>query len=233
MTEADESRYARQIVLPDIGRDGQQRLLDARVLIVGVGGLGSPASLYLAAAGVGCLGLVDGDTVSESNLQRQVLYTTAEVGAYKVQCARRRLLELSPRTCVEAYAERLSPDNAEELIARYDMVVDGCDNPATRYLIDEVCAAQGKPYVYAAISEYEGMVSVFSLPGARRYADLFPDREAAAPAGTRGVVGVLPGIVGCIEAAEVVKLVTGCGEPLINRLFTIDVRTLRSEILAL
>lgn len=230
-----EERYSRQIMLPEVGREGQQRLLAARVLIVGVGGLGSPVALYLAAAGVGRIALVDADVVSLSNLQRQVLYATAEVGESKVMCARRRLLQLAPHIEVDTYPVRLDASNVSDLITPYDIVVDGCDNAATRYIIDDECARQGKPYVYAAISEYEGQVSVFSLPGDRRYSHLYPDREAAVarPATAQGVLGVLPGIVGCVEAAEVVKLITRCGEPLINRLFTIDVRTMQSHVLDL
>lgn len=224
--------YSRQMMLPEVGREGQQRLLAARVLIVGVGGLGSPVALYLAAAGVGRIGLVDGDVVSLSNLQRQVLYAAAEVGERKVECARRRLLQLAPHITVDTYYGRLGIDNAHELITSYDIVVDGCDNAVTRYIIDDECARQEKPYVYAAISEYEGQVSVFSIPGALRYSQLYPDREEAVanPAVPRGVLGVLPGIVGCVEAAEVVKLITHCGEPLIDRLFTIDVRTMQSHV---
>lgn len=224
--------YSRQMMLPEVGREGQQRLLAARVLIVGIGGLGSPVALYLAAAGVGHIGLADGDVVSLSNLQRQVLYATEEVGKSKVACARRRLLLLAPHIAVDTYDCRLDAANARDLITPYDIVVDGCDNAATRYIIDDECARQGKPYVYAAISEYEGQVSVFSMPGAMRYSHLYPDREAAVavPATPRGVLGVLPGIVGCVEAAEVVKLITHCGEPLINRLFTIDVRTMQSHV---
>ncbi len=228
-------RYSRQIMLPEVGMEGQQRLLQARVLIVGVGGLGSPVALYLTAAGVGHIGLVDADTVSESNLQRQVLYTTDEVGQSKTFCAARRLNKLSPHTEIETYPERLTSENAAGIIARYDLVVDGCDNPATRYLIDEVCAAQHKPYVYGAISEFTGQASVFCTPGGRRYADLFPDKEYALSQmrHVAGVIGILPGIVGCVEGAEAIKLITGCGEPLINRLFTIDVRTMQSMLLEL
>lgn len=224
--------YARQIVLPEVGREGQQRLLAARVLIVGIGGLGSPVALYLTAAGVGHIGVVDGDVVSLSNLQRQVLYAAAEVGESKTECARRRLLQLAPHIEVDAYDYRLDASNVHDLIKSYDIVVDGCDNAATRYMIDDECARQGKPYVYAAISEYEGQVSVFSMPGAMRYSHLYPDREAAVavPATPRGVLGVLPGIVGCVGAAEVIKLITHCGEPLVNRLFTIDVRTMQSHV---
>ena len=148
-------RYSRQTMLPEIGEAGQERLQKARVLIVGVGGLGSPIALYLTAAGVGCLGLVDDDVVSVSNLQRQVLYTEAEVGAPKVECARRRLSTLNSTIRIETYPTRLTDENAGSIIANYDLVIDGCDNAATRYLIDEVCARQGKPYVYGSIAAFE------------------------------------------------------------------------------
>lgn len=228
-------RYSRQIMLPQMGIESQKRLLQARVLIVGVGGLGSPVSLYLTAAGVGHIGLIDADTVSESNLQRQVLYTTEEVGQSKVLCAARRLGKLSPHTHIDTYQEKLTPENAADIITRYDMVVDGCDNPATRYLIDEVCAKLHKPYVFGAICEYVGQVSVFCTPGGIRYIDLFPDKEYAISQQRHvtGVLGILPGITGCVEAAEAIKLITGCGEPLIRRLFTIDTRTMQSDILEL
>ncbi len=226
-------RYSRQIMLPEMGIEAQEKLSRARLLIVGVGGLGSPVALYLTASGVGHIGLVDADTVSESNLQRQVLYATDEVGQSKVLCARRRLLQLSPHTRIDTYAERLTEENARDIIARYDMVIDGCDNAATRYLIDEVCAEQGKPYVYGAIAEYTGQVSLFCTSGGLRYAELFPDRDyiLSQPSVERGVVGAIAGIIGSVQAAEAIKFITGVGEPLIRRLFTFDMRTMQSEIL--
>lgn len=228
-------RYARQIMLPDVGEEGQRRLAAASVLVVGVGGLGSAVSLYLAAAGIGRIGLVDDDCVSLSNLQRQVLYTEAEVGESKVLCARKRLQALSSHTQIDTYAERLTPRNAERLVAPYDLVVDGCDNFATRYLIDETCHRQGKPYVYGSIGEFHGQVSVFGYRGGMRYRDLFPEQEllSSAPAKVLGVMGTTPGFIGCLEASEVLKIVTGIGDVLRNRLFTIDMLTMESRTIDL
>lgn len=225
-------RYARQIMLPDFGEEGQRRLLASSALVVGVGGLGSAAALYLTAAGVGRIGLIDADTVSESNLQRQVLYTEAEVGLPKVERARRRLEALNAATRFECIEGRLTAANAAEIVARYDVVVDGCDNFATRYVIDDACAACGKPYVYGTIGGFQGQVSVFNLRGGRRYADLYPEREALAarPATAEGVMGATPGVIGCIEASEAVKLLAGCGEVLRNRLFWIDLKAMQSRI---
>ena len=198
-------------MLPEIGEAGQERLQKARVLLVGVGGLGSPVALYLTAAGVGCLGLVDDDMVSMSNLQRQVLYTEAEVGAPKVECARRRLSTLNSMTRIETYPTRLTAENAESIIANYDLVVDGCDNAATRCLIDEVCARQGKPYVYGSIAAFEGQVSVFNYRG--------------------GVIGSIPGVIGSIQATEAIKIIVGCGEVLSGKLYLVDLLSLRHDII--
>lgn len=231
-TDNLRERYARQIMLPDFGEEGQRRLLASSALVVGVGGLGSAAALYLTAAGVGRIGLIDADVVSESNLQRQVLYTEAEVGLPKVERAHRRLEALNAATRFECIDGRLTAANAAEIVARYDAVVDGCDNFATRYVIDDACAACGKPYVYGTIGEFQGQVSVFNYRGGRRYADLYPEREelAARPAKGAGVMGATPGVIGCIEASETVKLLSGCGEVLRNRLFWIDLKTMQSRI---
>ncbi len=214
---------------------GQQRLLQSSVLIVGVGGLGSPIALYLAAAGVGRIGLVDSDVVSESNLQRQVLYRECEVGELKVECARRRLLELNSQVTVECHAVRFDSATARDLVSKYDIVVDGCDNFATRYLIDDCCAELGRPYVYGSIGAFRGQVSLFNYEGGCRYRDLYPDEESVVsqPLATMGVMGVVPGVVGCVEAAEVVKVITGCGVTLRNRLYTVDLLTMESLILEL
>lgn len=226
-------RYSRQIMLPEIGEKGQQQMSEARVLIVGVGGLGSPTALYLTAAGIGHLGLVDADTVSLSNLQRQVLYHTDEVGESKALCAQHHLHKLSPHTHIEAYDDKLTSNNAATIISHYDIVVDGCDNAATRYLIDDECARQGKPYVYGAISEYVGLVSVFDARQGWRYIDLYPDKAYALsqPQQTRGVIGTLPGIIGTVQATEVIKLITHLGTPLIGSLFSIDIRSMATTLL--
>lgn len=229
-------RYSRQIMLPEIGEEGQARLSAAKVLIVGVGGLGSPIALYLAGAGVGTLGLVDYDVVSLSNLQRQVLYTEEEVGDLKAVCASMRLAALNREIVINTYPTRLTAQNAHELIGQYDIVVDGCDNFATRYVIDDVCVALGKPYVYGAISGFEGQVSVFHYGDVKKsYRDLYPEEEEMLrmPPPFKGVTGVTPAVVGSVEATEVLKIICGFGEVLAGKLWTIDLRTLQSNIFSL
>lgn len=227
-------RYARQIMLPEVGVEGQKRLSEARVLIVGVGGLGSPIALYLAGAGVGTIGLVDDDVVSVSNLQRQVLYTEAEVGMSKALCARDRLLALNSQITVNAYAERLTGENASRLISEYDIVVDGSDNFDVRFVISDTCAALGKTYVYGAICGLEGQVSVL-CKGKATYRTLFPDQEEflSMPNPGKQVVGVTPAIVGSVEASQVIQLICGYGEPLVDRLWTVDLRDLQTFIIQL
>ena len=232
MTEQELSRYSRQTGLDVIGTAGQEALRHTSVLIVGVGGLGSPIALYLAGAGIGRLGLVDDDVVSASNLHRQVLYGDDQVGQPKAVCAAQRLKALNPQVEVETYAERLTPENAEVIISRYDIVVDGCDNYATRYLIDDVCGRLGRPYVYGAVSGFEGQVSVFHAgPQPRAYRDLYPDMPPA-PA-SRAIVGMTPGVVGSVMAHEVVKLVCGYVSSLAGSLWCIDLRSLESYRISL
>lgn len=228
-------RYSRHLLLDEIGEDGQRRLSEAKILLVGVGGLGSPIALYLAAAGVGHLGLMDDDVVSESNLQRQVLYTESEVGLPKVECAKRRLKALNSSIEITAYPFRLDETNAENIISAYDIVIDGTDNFATRYLIGDITSHLSVPYIYGAIREFDGQVSVFNLPDGRKYRDLFPDEDEimSMPRPSLGVMGVLPGIVGCVEASEAIKLITGCGENLSGKLWTIDLLTMQSFVLDL
>lgn len=229
-------RYSRQIMLSEIGEEGQARLSAAKVLIVGVGGLGSPIALYLAGAGVGTLGLVDDDVVGLSNLQRQVLYTEEEVGDLKAVCASMRLAALNREIVINTYPTRLTAQNAHELIGQYDIVVDGCDNFATRYVIDDVCVALGKPYVYGAISGFEGQVSVFHYGDVKKsYRDLYPEEEEMLhmPPPFKGVTGVTPAVVGSVEATEVLKIICGFGEVLAGKLWTIDLRTLQSNIFSL
>lgn len=228
-------RYARQIILPEIGIEGQQRLLQSKVLIVGVGGLGSPVALYLAAAGVGCIGVIDNDVVSESNLQRQILYKTSEVGLNKVCRATLRIKEISPHTTVKAYKSALCASNALEIVSQYDIIVDCSDNAATRYLLDEVCAALSRPLVYGAIGEYSGQVSVFDATKQWRYIDLYPHRDVAVsqPPKSSGVIGTLPGIIGTIQANEVIKIITHLGETLVGKVFTIDVRCMQTNTLVI
>lgn len=224
-------RYARQTMLPEIGPEGQWRLAASSVLLVGVGGLGSPAALYLTGAGVGRLGLADPDTVSESNLQRQVLYTESQIGRPKPAAARERLAALSSSTRFDLHPEGLTAENARELVAAYDLVVECCDNFATRYLLDEACAEVGRPWVYGSIGAFHGQVSLFNGRTGRRYTELYPDREAlcALPRSTAGVLGTVPGVIGAIEASEAIKWIAGFGEPLEGKLFTIDLKTLQTE----
>lgn len=220
-------------MLAEIGEEGQGRLASAAVLLVGVGGLGSPIALYLAAAGVGRIGLVDSDTVSLSNLQRQVLYTEAEVGELKVLCAKRRLEALNSQMQIDVYAQRLDATCATELVQQYDMVIDGCDNFATRYLINDTCVALGKPYIYGSIGEFHGQVSLFNYEGGMNYRHLYPDEAHLTHLSpkTTGVMGVVPAVVGSIEAAEAIKVITGCGDTLRNKLYTIDLLTMQSNLL--
>lgn len=226
-------RYARQTMLPEIGTEGQRRLAEASVLIVGVGGLGSAAALYLTGAGVGRIGLADADCVAESNLQRQILYTERQIGIPKTEAARERLAALSSQTRFDSHPQGITPPNAKRIIAQYDLVIDCCDNFPTRYLLDDVCAACGKPWVYGSIGAFHGQVSLFNYRSGRRYRDLYPDRETlcSKPQTTAGVLGTVPGVIGTIEASEALKVLAGFGEPLDGRLFTIDLLTLQSEIM--
>lgn len=225
-------RYDRQIILPEIGEEGQRKLQKAKVLIVGVGGLGSPIALYLAGAGVRYIGLVDDDVVSISNLQRQVLYSEKELGKPKAVCAAERLSALNSEIKVAHYSTRLTENNAREIIRKYDMVVDGCDNFTTRYLINDICIEQGKPYIYGAICGFEGQVSVFNYGNRKKsYRDLYPDEEEMKrmPPPPKGVMGITPAVVGSIEATEVLKIICGFGNVLAGELWTIDLRTLQSN----
>ena len=201
-------------------------------MIVGVGGLGSPIALYLAGAGVGTIGLADDDEVSLSNLQRQILYTEEEVGDLKAICASMRISALNREIKVNACPGRLSKENARDLIGQYDIIVDGCDNFATRYLLSDVCSELGKPYVYGAICGFEGQVSVFNYGNRKKsYRDLYPDEEEMKRMSppSKGVMGITPAVVGSIEATEVLKIICGFGDVLAGELWTIDLRTLQSN----
>lgn len=234
-------RYNKQTILPEIGEEGQKKLQEAKVLIVGVGGLGSPIALYLAGAGVGTIGLIDNDTVSLSNLQRQVLYTEKETGCFKALCAARRLNELNSDITLHPLVSRLTSENARDIIRPYDIVVDGCDNFATRYLINDVCVEQNKPYIYGAIREFEGQVSIFNHTNGQRtkppvtYRHLYPDEQAMLllPLSPKGVLGVTPAIVGSVQATETLKIICGFGEVLSGKLWTIDLRTWQTNIFSL
>ncbi len=225
-SEEELERYARHLVLHEIGGPGQQRLKAARALLIGAGGLGSPAILYLAAAGVGTIGVVDDDEVSLSNLQRQVLHATDEVGAPKIESAGRAVGRINPNVDLVGHAHRLTEQNAADLIGAYDMVLDGCDNFETRYLVNRACAALQKPLVSAAIGRWEGQLSVFRpWLGGPCYQCIFPEapEPGLVPACSEaGVLGALAGVMGAMQAAEAVKLITQAGEPLDGRLFLYD-----------
>ncbi len=223
-------RYSRHIALSDVGLEGQQRLKSASVLLIGAGGLGSPAALYLAAAGVGTLGLVDFDVVDASNLHRQILHGTSDVGRPKLESARDRIEDVNPNVDVRTYETRLTSENALEILADYDVVVDGTDNFATRYLTNDACVLLGKPNVYGSIFRFEGQASVFATPDGPCYRCLFPTPPppgSVPSCAEGGVLGVLPGIVGTIQATEAIKLILGAGEPLIGRLLLIDALSMR------
>lgn len=220
-SEAEVERYARHLVLREVGGPGQQKLKAARVLMVGAGGLGAPAALYLAAAGVGTIGLVDPDTVSLSNLQRQVLYANADVGRPKVEAATERLRALNPNTTVETHPVWLDASNAEAVVAKYDLVLDGTDDFATRFAVSDACLVQGKPLVSGALGRWTGQVGVFHGQPCYRclVPEIPPDAETCALV---GVVGALAGVIGSMMALEAVKLITGAGEPLSGRLLIYD-----------
>ncbi|MEM9921752.1 MAG: molybdopterin-synthase adenylyltransferase MoeB [Bacteroidota bacterium] len=233
------SRYARHFSLPEFGMSAQQKLKTASVLVVGAGGLGCPLLLYLAAAGVGKIGIVDFDKVDDSNLQRQVLYGVQDVGKYKVEVARERVVSLNPHIEVVLYKEALSSRNALDTIKDYDVVADGTDNFPTRYLVNDACVLLNKVNVYGSIFRFEGQVSVFNYPlpdGGRgpNYRDLFPEPPPPGlvpSCAEGGVLGVLPGIIGSMQASEVIKVLAGVGEPLAGRLFLFDAAAFTSRVL--
>ena len=226
------ARYDRQLILPEIGSEGQRKLSEARVLIIGVGGLGSPLATYLAAGGVGTIGLVDDDIVSVSNLQRQVLYDESQQGKPKVLCAKQRLEALNSGVNVVAYRTKLTASNARELISQYDIVADGTDNFAARYAISDACEALNTPVVHGAIRALDGQVAVL-CKGKATYRTLYPDEEAmlSMPHPGKAVAGVTPAVVGSMQASQVTQLICGYGEPLIDRLWTVDLRTMQSFII--
>jgi len=229
-------RYARHLILPEVGVEGQRRLKAARVLVVGAGGLGSPAALYLAAAGIGVLGLVDSDLVEFSNLQRQILHGTSAVGRPKVASAAERLHDVNPGVELVLHRERLTSGNALEVLRAYDVVLDGSDNFPTRYLVNDACALLGKPDVYGSIFRFDGQASVFWAARGPCYRCLYrepPPPELVPSCAEGGVLGVLPGVVGTLQALEAVKLVLGIGETLVGRLLLFDALKLRFRELTL
>jgi adenylyltransferase/sulfurtransferase len=226
MSTVNTQRYQKQILLKELGQAGQQRLSEARVLMIGAGGLGCPALQYLAAAGVGCIGIADFDVVDLSNLHRQILYQAEDIGAPKAEIAARRILALNPDVQVEVFQEAISTENALEILARFDIVVDGSDNFPTRYLVNDACVLLDKPLVYGSVFRFEGQVGVFNVleNGLKTsYRDLFPeppDPEEVADCNEAGVIGVVPGIIGTMQANEVLKIIIAAGKPLYNRLLT-------------
>ncbi len=237
----EEDRYHRQKLIEEIGEEGQRKIRHAKVLLVGVGGLGSPIATYLTAAGFGTLGLIDDDVVSITNLHRQVLYTEEEVGRKKAECARHRLQSQNGEVNIIAYSDRLTLQNAEAIISQYDIVVDGMDNFATRFIVSDECVRQGKPYVYGAIRGLEGQVSVLCCPRQDHdseaadtqpvtYRTLFPDEEATLrmPHPGKAVLGTTPAVVGSVEATQALMLIAKFGNPLIGKLWTIDLATMQS-----
>ncbi|SKC82659.1 molybdopterin-synthase adenylyltransferase MoeB [Ohtaekwangia koreensis] len=241
LTNEDHKRYSRHLVLQEFGVNGQIKLKDAKVLVVGAGGLGSPALLYLAAAGIGTLGIVDADTLDLSNLQRQVLYTEGDVGKKKALAAVSRLKALNSAIQLQGYAFSLQASNALDIIREYDVVLDGTDNFPARYLINDACVLLNKPFVYGSILKFEGQVAVFNHlkndgSFSANYRDLFP--EPPDPASTpnceqAGVLGVLPGMIGCMQANEVIKIVAGIGEPLADKLLLFDSTTMQQNIITI
>jgi adenylyltransferase/sulfurtransferase len=229
-------RYSRHLTLPEVGLTGQKQLAAASVLVVGAGGLGSPAAMYLAAAGVGRIGLVDFDQVDLSNLQRQILHGTAAVGRLKLDSARDRLADLNPHVQVTGYPVRLESSNALDILASWDVVLDGSDNFPTRYLVNDACILLGKPYIYGSIFRFDGQLSVFGGPGGPCYRCLFaePPPPGLVPnCAEAGVLGVLPGVIGSLQALEAIKLILGIGQPMVGRLLLFDALALSFRELAI
>ncbi|NKY97433.1 MULTISPECIES: adenylyltransferase/sulfurtransferase MoeZ [Nocardiopsis] len=225
LTVDEVRRYSRHLIIPDVGMDGQKRLKNAKVLVVGAGGLGSPALLYLAAAGVGTLGIIDFDVVDESNLQRQVIHGQSDVGRPKAESARDSIKEVNPGVRVILHQERLESDNALEIFADYDLVLDGTDNFATRYLVNDACVILDKPYVWGSIYRFDGQVSVFWNEYGPQYRDLYPEPPPPGmvpSCAEGGVLGVLCASIGSVMVNEAIKLITGIGDPLVGRLLIFD-----------
>lgn len=221
LSKDDYERYSRHLILPEVGLDGQKRLKAASVLCIGTGGLGSPLLLYLAAAGIGRIGIVDFDVVDTSNLQRQVIHGTSWVGKPKIQSAKDRILEINPHCQVDLYETRLSSENALSIVEPYDIVVDGTDNFPTRYLVNDACVLLNKPNVYGSIFRFEGQATVFNYEGGPNYRDLYPEPPPPGlvpSCAEGGVLGILPGIIGVIQATETVKIILGTGQTLSGRL---------------
>jgi adenylyltransferase/sulfurtransferase len=225
LSQPEFARYSRHVIMPEVGLDGQKKLKAAKVLVIGTGGLGSPLALYLAAAGVGTLGLVDYDVVDASNLQRQIIHGTADVGRSKCQSAADRLRDVNPEVKLDVWEDRFTSKNAMEIVRHYDVVVDGTDNFPTRYLVNDVCVLLNKPNVYGSIFRFDGQATVFHPAVGPCYRCLYPEPPPPGEVPScaeGGVLGILPGVIGCIQATETIKLILGIGEPLIGRLLHYD-----------
>jgi sulfur-carrier protein adenylyltransferase/sulfurtransferase len=236
LSKEEVMRYSRHLIMPEVGMDGQLKLKQAKVLCIGTGGLGAPLGLYLAAAGVGRIGLVDFDSVDLTNLQRQILFGTNDIGRPKIEAATDRLRNLNPDIQIDRFETRLTSENALEILQNYDIVVDGTDNFPTRYLVNDACVILGKPNVYGSIFRFEGQITIFGAPGGPCYRCLYPEPPPPGlvpSCAEGGVLGVLPGIVGAIQAAETLKLIIGKGEPLIGRLLLFDALAMRFRELKL
>jgi adenylyltransferase/sulfurtransferase len=236
LTKEEVQRYSRHLIMPEVGMDGQLKLKNAKVLCIGTGGLGAPLGVYLAAAGVGRIGLVDFDVVDNSNLQRQILFGTKDVGRPKIAAAADRLRDLNPDIQIETFETRLTSENALELFKDYDIIVDGTDNFPTRYLVNDACVLLGKPNVYGSIFRFEGQATIFAYPGGPCYRCLYPEPPPPGlvpSCAEGGVLGVLPGIVGSIQAAETLKLILGAGDSLVGRLLLFDALAMKFRELKL
>ena len=229
LTNDEKARYARHLILPQVGEAGQKKIKSASVLVVGAGGLGSPVLMYLAAAGIGKIGIIDDDKVDMTNLQRQIIHSTSSIGELKTESAKRRIKQINPEIIVDIFGTRLTIENAKEIIDGYDIIADGTDNFATRYTISDCCEILGKPWVFGSIHRFEGQVSVFNLNGSPNYRDLFPKApppELAPNCAEAGVLGVLPGIIGSFQANEVLKIVLEMDGILDSELLLIDTQTM-------
>jgi molybdopterin/thiamine biosynthesis adenylyltransferase/rhodanese-related sulfurtransferase len=236
LSKEEIMRYSRHLIMPEVGMEGQLKLKQAKVLCIGTGGLGAPLGLYLAAAGVGRIGLVDFDKVDLTNLQRQILFDTKDIGRPKIEAATNRLRNLNPDIQIDTFETRLTSENALDILKDYDIVVDGTDNFPTRYLVNDACVILGKPNVYGSIFRFEGQITIFAYPGGPCYRCLYPEPPPPGlvpSCAEGGVLGVLPGIVGAIQAAETLKLIIGKGESLVGRLLLFDALAMRFRELKL
>jgi sulfur-carrier protein adenylyltransferase/sulfurtransferase len=230
LTTVEINRYSRQILLPEIGMEGQQKLKASSVLLIGVGGLGSPVLQYLASAGVGKIGIVDFDKVDETNLQRQIIYSTDDIGSKKTEAAKRRIEQANPHIEIAAIDKRLSPENVLEIFTPYDLIVDGSDNFETKYLVNDACIILNKPFVFGSIYRFQGQVTVFNFHNGPTYRCLFSESSNLESCSTVGVLGVLPGIVGCFMANEAIKTLLNFGDILSGKLLVIDSKSLSIQL---